>query len=203
MIYDTLTHHRKGRPLTKGFKMGIFRKKTSKKISYIIDVENSNDSVVFKNIKFKIMPVYGEQFEYKGIFNRKSLKHISHAGFYIHICNNSLKNIEINWNKTLYFENGFIKNNFALPNISHTQKNEPIKNQIIPSLTKFHTLLYPWDCRDIDGNMLSMPFGDNGIFLCIKHEEKEEFIKLCVRINEFVEQSISNDNPKLSEVDLG
>lgn len=183
MIYDTLTHHRKGRPLTKGFKMGIFKKKQKQEIVSVCDPDKAVDKIVFKNISFSIIATYWQETEHT-FLGKKKTKHISHAGFYVRVDNRSLHNIEIDWNKTLYFEDGFVKNNFWLIGTPHQSKEDPIKNQPIPMQTKFHTIVYPWDCRDANGKIKPLPLTKVGIVLCVKFEDRVEYVNLYTYIKE-------------------
>ena len=71
MIYDTLTHHRKGRPLTKGFKMGIFKKKQKQEIVSVCDPDKALDKIVFKNISFSIIATYWQETEHTFLGRKK------------------------------------------------------------------------------------------------------------------------------------
>ena len=90
-----------------------FPSKTNFEIRSALGKLNLRDEDVFKNISFSIIATYWQETEHT-FLGKKKTKHISHAGFYVRVDNRSLHNIEIDWNKTLYFEDGFIKNNFSL-----------------------------------------------------------------------------------------
>lgn len=161
--------------------MGIFKNKNKEITDFLEDNENSYSIDEQEGISILIKPVQSPPKSTSNVDGVIENKAILKSGFFIEIENKSTKNIEIDWNKTQFFDNGYIKGHFSLVTSLYIDREQNIRNQPIPSNTKFNTVIYPWHCRDSAGNFKPLPFGNIGVCLYIKSANTEHVSKIYIK----------------------
>lgn len=110
--------------------------------------------------------------------------------FVLEIKNKSDKNIELNWNKTLYIHNGQTSGGFMFEGVLYAERNNPKSPDILFSKSTFLKEIYPNNLveyvsgRHGSWNNKVFPLGENGIFLTLVIDDKEVTQKLTTRVLE-------------------
>lgn len=96
--------------------------------------------------------------------------------FNLKIKNKTSEDIEVDWNKTLYIENGQTNGGFMFEGVVYKDRNNPKQPDVIFVGTEFKKIIWPnnlvsfygssWDHNEI-------PQGQNGAYLTIRVKEKE------------------------------
>jgi hypothetical protein len=105
--------------------------------------------------------------------------------FNLKLVNKTDKNIEINWNKTLYINKGQTSGDFMFEGIVYKDRNNPKLPDIIFPKVEFNKVIYP-------NNLISfyrswyhnnMQQGENGVYLSVVIDGKEINEKLTVNLS--------------------
>ncbi|WP_028601761.1 hypothetical protein [Ottowia thiooxydans] len=115
--------------------------------------------------------------------------------FMLTIKNKTAKNLEVNWNKTLYVFGAQASGGFMFEGVVYKDRNSPKSSDVIFGNGHLIKLIYPNDLVKYYGGRYvarwdheDMPFGENGIFLTVNVDGKE--------VTEKIVTSISISQPK-------
>jgi hypothetical protein len=124
--------------------------------------------------------------------------------FLLEIKNKTAKNIELDWNKTLYIKNGQTSGGFMFEGILYMQRNDPKLPDFIFSNSSFSKIITPsvlvsWiSSKDNSGwNSNIIDIGEHGVFLTMVVDGKEIQEKMVVVISSNGKQKLeSSENTK-------
>lgn len=113
------------------------------------------------------------------------------SGFVLTISNKMKKNIEIDWNKTLYVNNSITSGGFMFEGVVYKERNNQKPNDVVFPNSVFVKTIYPNNLVDfIAGTYISpqwihrdMISGEQGIYLVMKIDEKEVKEKITVTLS--------------------
>jgi hypothetical protein len=98
-----------------------------------------------------------------------------YIAFKLIIRNKTTEGIKLDWNKTLYIENGQTKGGFMFEGITYEDRDKPKPLDIISAGSVFEKIIYPSSLVLLSGWWYHsrIPPGNNGIYLTIRVNEKE------------------------------
>ncbi len=111
------------------------------------------------------------------------------SSFILTVTNKTNKNLELNWNKTLYIAHGQTSGGFMFEGVVYKDRNNPKSPDVIfPGgfLTKIiwpNNLVSFTSGRYGGWNHGTMPFGENGVYLTIAVDGKEVNEKIVTRLS--------------------
>jgi len=133
------------------------------------------------NIKFKINPEI--QTTHNQLFDASikpfDLAYVPTPGycaFILIIINNSDKELEVDWNRTLYVDNGKTNGSFMFEGIVYKDRNNPKSPDIIFPKSEFSKIIWPSNLVTFEGMYWlhhCMGEGNKGVSLSIKSDGKE------------------------------
>ena len=106
--------------------------------------------------------------------------------FSLTIENRTDKNIELDWNKTLYIESGRTSGGFMFEGVVYKDRNNPKPPDIVFANSRFSKIISPNNLVNFSSGRYGgwrhtyMPAGENGVYLTIKVGDKEVNEKLTV-----------------------
>lgn len=108
-----------------------------------------------------------------------------YEAFDLRIKNKSSLDIELDWNKTLYIENGKTNGGFMFEGIVYRDRNNPKHPDIIFAGSEFKKTIYPNNLVTFyEGwHHYRIPSGQNGIYLTIRANEKEINKKIIINMS--------------------
>lgn len=124
--------------------------------------------------------------------------------FNLEIQNKTDKNIEINWNKTMYISNGQTSGNFMYEGVIYSERNNPRPPDFVFAKSKFSKTIYPnnlviyWDVN-LGWRHEFMGDGENGVYLTILVEGKEIGEKITINIT-CVNEKEKSDNKEIQSM---
>lgn len=99
-----------------------------------------------------------------------------YTAFDLTIKNKTSEDIELDWNKTMYIENGQTQGGFMFEGVVYKDRNSPKQPNIIFAGTEFRKTIWPNNLVDFlygRWRNYSFPSGQNGVYLIIKVKDKE------------------------------
>ena len=106
--------------------------------------------------------------------------------FSLTIRNKTDKDIEVDWNKTLYISNGQTTGGFMFEGVVYKDRNNPKSPDMIFANGTFSKTIWPNNLVSFSGSSWyheEMSIGDDGVYLVVKVADKEIKEKLIVNIN--------------------
>lgn len=109
-------------------------------------------------------------------------------GFHIALQSTTDKNIEINWNKTLYISGGQTNGGFMFAGVVYKDRNQPKAPDIVFAKGLFQKTIWPNNLVDFTSGRYGgwmhglMPAGENGVYLTVSVDGKEFTGKLVTNI---------------------
>jgi len=109
--------------------------------------------------------------------------------FALRITNKTDKNLELNWNKTLYISQGQTRGGFMFEGVVYKDRNNPKSPDIIFSGSNLVKQIWPNNLVYFESGRyggwrhISMPPGENGVYLTITIDGKEVNEKLSVSLS--------------------
>jgi hypothetical protein len=109
-----------------------------------------------------------------------------YSAFLLRVENKTLKDLELDWNKTLFIENGKTNGGFMFEGIVYKDRNNPKPPDIIFGNSIFEKVIFPnnlvFFLSDMRPRWGHTPFhlGENGVYLTIKVDGREINQKLSV-----------------------
>ena len=121
-----------------------------------------------------------------------------YVSFRLDVVNKHSENLEIDWNRTKYIQNGHTNGTFVFKGINPEDiKKSTVPNEIIPGASKFEKVISPYKMvayapirANVKGNRIMpgiLPDGENGVHLVVRQGDKEITEKLTVVIGEIKE----------------
>ena len=109
--------------------------------------------------------------------------------FILRIKNKTYRNLEVNWNKTLYVTRGQTSGGFMFEGVVYKDRNSPKSPDIVFGNGTFAKTIWPNNLVEFSSGKYggwrneSMPSGENGIYLTVNIDGKEITQKLITNIS--------------------
>lgn len=116
--------------------------------------------------------------------------------------NNTSEDMELDWNKTLFIENGQTNGGFMFEGVVYQDKNNPKQPDIIFPDTEFKKTIWPNNLVSFRGNSWdhnAMPPGQNGIYLTIRTKKNEIKEKVVLNMSKVPIQDIPLGAPEYKD----
>ncbi len=109
----------------------------------------------------------------------------SYRAFQLSLKNNSDKDIEINWNRTLYISQGQTSGGFMFEGIAYLTRNNPKPPDVVFAHSSIQKLIFPNNLVDFTSRWCHYPMspGENGVYLSVIVDGKEITEKLLVNLS--------------------
>lgn len=108
----------------------------------------------------------------------------AYNAFNLSVRNKSSKNIEINWNKTLYISDGITSGGFMFEGVVYKDRNNPKQSDIVFPGVEFRKTIFPNSLVNFSlGNWRHplMKEGEHGVYIVLLIDGKESSEKLSLR----------------------
>lgn len=108
--------------------------------------------------------------------------------FELEIKNKTDKDIELDWNKTLYISNGTTSGGFMFEGIVYKDRNNPKPPDIVFANRTFRKIISPNNLVNFSSGRYggwtneNMPTGENGVYLTIRVGDKEINEKIIINV---------------------
>lgn len=122
-------------------------------------------------------------------FFTKSIITSGCQAFRLFIINKTQKNIEVDWNKTMYIVGGRTNGGFMYPGILYLQRNNPKQPDVIFAKSSFEKMIWPCNLVEFSSGRHGrwrheyMPLGQNGIYLVIRCGDEEIREKITLKLS--------------------
>ncbi|MDY0121224.1 MAG: hypothetical protein RBR54_04710 [Sulfurimonas sp.] len=115
-----------------------------------------------------------------------------YTAFILDINNQTDKDLEIDWNKTYFIQNGQVNGSFMFDGIIYRDRNQPKSPDIIFSKSNFSKTIYPNNYVQYGNHgwiHMGTGLGQQGIYLTVNIDNKEIKQKIIVNVKEGKEQT--------------
>lgn len=101
------------------------------------------------------------------------------TGFWLFIENKTDKDLEIDWNKTLFLDNGTTRGSFMFEGVVFRDRNNPKPPDIVFAKSRFSKQIWPNNLVDFTSGRYggwshnSLPLGTVGVYLTVRQGQNE------------------------------
>lgn len=110
-----------------------------------------------------------------------------YSAFILSVNNKTEKDLEVNWNKTYFIQNGQANGTFMFNGIIYRDRNQLKSNDIVLANSNFTKIIYPNNYVEYDqyGWMhMGTGLGEQGVYLTVNVDTKEIKQKILVNVKE-------------------